>query len=348
MKEINLVIVDEDAEFLRRLDGCLRARLGFPASVCDYTEAAMLASHPGKEETAVLILPERMLDKVSLEGFPRVVILDEGLGIRAEAPVIRRIGKYRPLGGLIDAVTEMVMESGMLKTAGTGAGNRARLIGFFTPVSRCLQTTASLTLGQLLASDRRVLWIGCEAFSGQPGPGTGEGSDLTELLYYEECEQDRTALHIERTRIRIGALDVIAPPALYTTVTDTEPERWRELFVRIAEKTDYDCIIADLRAGIRGLTELLGVFDRIVMIGRQDPVSAERTRRLMLSWKRMGSGDLPGRVRQVEFPVFRRLPADPSRYGEGELAECIRQYLHAQDWIGEEKDAAGKEPDDHA
>ncbi len=343
MKEANIVIVDSDADYCRRLDGCLRARLSFPVAVHDYTDPLQLQFHDRRQDTAVLLISEQALTSVSLAGFPRVIILTEGLGTDAEQlaqaegsgsaagePVIRLVNKYRAMSGLLREVTALVSElAGSFDFTRTARGKRAELIGFFTPITRCLQTTCALTLGQLYARERKTLFIDLESFAGLPGPfanATG-GENLTELLYYFDCEPKKLAVHLERIRMQIGALHVIPPADGCAALLETEPQVWREVLSALARETDYEVIVADLSVCVRGLFDLLGDFDRIVTIERGDPISAEKLSRFERMLRRGGFEELTVKTTRLTLPVFDRLPADPARLGDTELASYLWKFM---------------------
>lgn len=82
------------------------------------------------------------------------------------------------------------------KSHGDGDANRkiailqtvgkACVYGFYTPVGRSLQTTLALTMGQLLAANKRVLYLNFECCAGLTEM-LGKQADNTEfasLLYY--------------------------------------------------------------------------------------------------------------------------------------------------------------------
>ncbi|MCR5675551.1 MAG: hypothetical protein K6G16_07580 [Lachnospiraceae bacterium] len=336
MNEVNIVIVDEDADFCRRLDGCLRERLQFPVSVHDYTDPQALSAHEKREDTSALLISEGALQKTSIEGFPRVIVLSEGLGVEVQAPTLRRVNKYRALSGLFKEITEMVMDAGLLNgQLFSQSGKHALRIAFFSPLSRCLQTTSALTLAQLCAEQRKTLYLGLEPFPGHIAC-SGESGGLSELLYYYECEPEKIALHVEKTRVQLGALHVIPPAQSCTDVLETEAGRWDELFTRISTETDYEVIVTDFSVCVRGLTDLLRGFERIVTIERDDGISGEKLHFFDRMLKRSGHEDLRAKNTRLTLPVFPKLPADPARYGEGQLADYWRQVMHREGFLSDD------------
>ena len=335
MKEADIVIIDGDADYCRRLDGALRARLSLPVRVHDYTQPEALASYENRQQTAAVLIAEREICRTDLSGFPRVVVLSEGMQVPLEAETVRRVNKYGGVNTVIRVINELVSEMpDLFEVLRDPEKERAKLIGFFSPLGRCLQTTAALTCGQLLAQQRRVLFLSLEPFCGHPVTGENGGGDLSELLYYHELEPEKLAFHAARAKISVGSLDVIPPPGVYTAITETEGERWREFFLRLAADAGYEVILADLSVWVRGLFELMREMDLLYRICRGDPVSAAKERQYELTLKRTGFEDLSVCTKRLELPVFSRLPADPAHYGTGELAGYMRQELMQDGLLG--------------
>ena len=59
------------------------------------------------------------------------------------------------------------------------------ILGVFSPLGRCLKTSFALTLGQILAKDKAVLYLNMEEYSGfEELLGKGFAHNLSDLLYY--------------------------------------------------------------------------------------------------------------------------------------------------------------------
>ena len=372
MKELRIVLVDEDVDFLRRLDGCLRNRLDLPVSIYDYSDPSALSTYTERAGTAVLIVGEKVLDRTTIEGFERVILLTDAetagentaqtdpsgpdrsirtehrggeAAVRGEpepVKVILRINKYRSLTRLLSEVRRLLMECACAQ--GVSLGEREgqmRRIGFFTPLSRCLQTTSAMTLARLLAERTKTLFISLDPFAGvccsEPS-----GGDLSDLLYFFDCDEAKLSLHLEQIRTQAGPLHVIPPAAGPGILSETETVRWHELFRAIAEHTDYGAIVVDFSICIRGLPELLEDMDTILTLVRQDPLSGEQLTQYDRMLKRTGHEQIASVSHRVMLPVIDRLPADPARFDEGPLAAFWREFLRTQDLL------AGEIPDGSA
>ena len=64
-------------------------------------------------------------------------------------------------------------------------GRKARILGIYSPIGRCLKTSLALTLGQQLARDGKVLYLGLDAFAGFSRLiGNSCKNDLSDVLYF--------------------------------------------------------------------------------------------------------------------------------------------------------------------
>ncbi len=326
MNTTEIAILDGDVEYCRRLDGALRERLPYAVSVHDFTDVQAFSAY--RDPDSILLVSEELADHVTPDDHQYVIVLDEGLGTDITGDNVRRVNKYYRLSGLIGQINELVADGPSFPGAlpgGTAA--RAVLTGFFSPLTRCLQTTSALTLGQLFAGrGDNTLFLSFEPFSGIPR-AYGEGGDLTDLLYHHDCEPAKLAFHTGRLRVKAGALDIIYPAESFGTLQETEGGKWVEFIEAIALSAGYAHVICDLSVCVRGLFDVMKCFDRIYMIERTDSVSAERISGFMRALRRTGHEDLASGIKRLALPVFSQLPADPACYGGGPLASYLRDAL---------------------
>ena len=325
MNRTNIAILDGDVEYCRRLDGALRERLPYAVSVHDFTDEQVFSEY--RDPDSILLVSEELADRVIPEAHQYVIVLDEGRGTDIRGDNVRKVNKYHRLSELIGQINELVADRGSFPGV-FSAGNEARagLMGFFSPLSRCLQTTSALTLGQLFAERGNTLFLSFEPFSGIPR-AYGEGGDLTDLLYYHDCEPARLAFHTGRLRVKAGALDIIYPAESFQTLQETEGGKWIALIEAVAVSAGYEHVVCDLSVCVQGLFDVMKCFDRIYMIERSDRISSERIGQFMRALKRTGHEDLVTGIKRLSPPVFSQLPADPANYGTGPLASYLRDVL---------------------
>ena len=157
-------------------------------------------------------------------------------------------------------------------------GEECRLIGCYTPISRCLQTTFSLMFGQLLARRHKVLYLNFENYPGLDRMlGRSFRGTIADLLYYNECAREKLTAQLALLTENLNGLDYIPPMKSFTELKAVLEDQWIGLFHSLEEVTDYEYIILDLSESAEGLFRILRECDRIFTIVREDERSWQRT-----------------------------------------------------------------------
>ena len=95
---------------------------------------------------------------------------------------------------MVRAYADKTKSDRMVRTT----SHKMRIIGIYTPATRCLQTTFSITLGQMLARQRKTLYLNFEAYSGLGKMLNRQFQrDLSDLVYYLNCARDKLFYHME-------------------------------------------------------------------------------------------------------------------------------------------------------
>ena len=102
-------------------------------------------------------------------------------------------------------MTEAALNEGSLR-AFVQTDHRVEVYGFYTPVGRCLQTTFALTMGQLLARQKRVLYLNFESCAGlaEMLARKGEAEFLQVLYYLQEEPEEFLSVCIRRWKGSMG------------------------------------------------------------------------------------------------------------------------------------------------
>ncbi len=327
MDQAKIVIVDPERSYALHLQEYLRGReLPFETDVCFSTRTFLDSYSPAGTALAV-IAEEAYTEEAAAAGYSPVLILKAGGGSPEDSPP--STGKYQSMEGIAGAVRELCNEalgSRMdIMPSLARRQTRAKLIGFFTPLTRCLQTTAALTLGQLLSRSSRVLYLNFEAVSGleeEIGPFRGTAA---ELLYYNECDRSKVAGRLSVMAENVGGVHVVPPMRSFTEMMSVTAAQWLSLMASIDRVTDYDFILLDLTPLAGGLPDILRECAEVITIIRSGcRVSEARVKEYRQMLKEEGYEDVYARTVLLELPVFRSLPADLRSLGRGELASYLK------------------------
>ncbi len=241
---------------------------------------------------------------------------------------VRNIDKYQKVEKiwqeLVESYAEMADETGRRFTG----KDTAKIIGLYSPVRRCLQTSFALTLGQALAEKKRVLYISFEHYAGwnQLLQKNVRG-DLAALLYFVNEADEKFYCRLQSMTLQIGQLYYIPPAYAGQNLIYISAGEWRKLIGRIAGAGGYDYLILDLSESIQGTYELLRECDRIYTIVRED----EQARAKLAQYEELLCDyeftDVLEKTQKKVLPQFTRLPERIEQYTRGELADYIRKLI---------------------
>ena len=331
-----IVICDSEADYGERLMEYLKGHLSFPCEMELYTSAEKWKSFREKSEgkTALLIVAEREYE----EGAGRteegsVLVLNETGQYLGEN--VRSVSKYQSTDVILEIVKELAMGQegtvpGMIRH-GTGC----RIIGCYTPISRCLQTTFSLAFGQLLARQHKVLYLNFENYPGLDRMlGRSFRGTVADLLYYNECARERLTAQLALLTENLNGLDYIPPMKSFTELRAVRKEQWLELFHSLEEITDYEYVILDLSESTDGLFSILRECEQIFTIVRDDEWSRAKVTAYEQLLQSGGCEDIAAKTRRCRFPIFRELPAALENLTHGEMEDKVRKIMEEEGYGG--------------
>ena len=268
-----IILYDRDRFYAEKLSEALSKDPDFPYPVTLFTDAEKLSSYllkEGKEGGDLLILDEQTAEamKEQAERLPLICLTEERE--RETSAVLPTVYKFRAaretgeaLLKLFSGIEEGSVSPGLVKT---------QLIGVVSPVGRSLKTGFSLTLGQLLAKKRRVLFLSFELCAGYSALfGREFAADLSDLLYAEE-----TGRKLMPGPERFHGMDVIAPPAAPEDLYPVEAKRVRKAVLSLAESGGYDSVILDMAADFRLIEAFLPYCRQLYMPLLPDPLSTAK------------------------------------------------------------------------
>ena len=330
MAEANTVktiaICDSDLAYASRLMEYLRMEGGIPFECRLYTGAEKLLEDPAAREAALIVIAQSQYSEaVAQAGFPELRLLNESEVWLGEEP--ENISKYQSIVN-IAACIRARCGADEEPAAALRHGRPMGRIGVYTPVTRCLQTTFTLTLGQILARRHRVLYMNFEAFSGleQMLEREFRGS-VSDLIYYNECAREKLAGQLELMTEEAGGLHFLPPMKSFIELHSIRKEQWSSLLRTIEKVTEYEFLLLDLTEHTDGLLDILRSCDSVYTIVRDDTFSKARYLQYEDLLRRMDYEDVRMHTQYWHFPVFRELPRGIEDLTRGELAAYIREHI---------------------
>lgn len=326
----HILICDSERSYAEHLMEYLRRKLpdGYQMEMYTSEEKLLAISNPG--EASLLIISEREYDsRIPGAGYEQILVLNEtGVYMGEE---ICNVSKYQSID-TISAIVRQLCAAGERNETGTiRHAGPLHILGVYTPVSRCLQTTFSLAMGQFLSKKGKVLYLNFENFSGLDYMlGRTFRGTVADIIYYNDCAKEKLMSQITNLIETVGGVDLIPPMKSFIELRTIREEQWLDLFASIERFTEYEYLILDLSEMTDGLLTILRKCERVYTITRADTVSEAKMQSYEDLLRATGYEDIAARTKKWQFPVFRELPASLENLTHGEMAVYVRKLLEEE------------------
>ena len=327
MKKKIFAVCDSEAEYTRRFCEYIGKKGEYPFEVAAFTSAEKLRRFCQETEVEVLLVSESMYD-ITLKELVKgeVIVLREETAVSEEGSIY----KYQPCENVLREVMCYCVDSGMKMESRTKwrQSGTMQLIGLYTPVHRCMQTTFAITLGELLAKSHKVLYLNFESFSGLDRRLNREYmTDMSDLIYYVSNAREALVYKLQGMTQTIQNLDYIPPVFSCMDLARVTQEQWFLLFEELEKLTTYEYVILDLSENVQGLFEILRMCCRIFTLLRDDSAALAKMYQYEKLLERMDYRDILEKSRKCRLPFIKNVSFDPLQLTYGELADYIRNLI---------------------
>lgn len=323
-----LAIFDSEEGYAYRLMEFISGKTNLPFEIYVFTEESRFYSCSGIKDIECLLVSESVYSQeVEALKIPHIIILSESGENLNKA--LHHINKYQSCENIFHQIMEYYTDKSetVPTTIRTGL-KKMQIIGVYTPVGRCLQTTFSLTLGQMLAKRYKTLYLNFEIYSGFSRMLCRNfNSDISDLMYYFACAREKLVYRLESMIETVNGLDFIPPAEIYQNLAGIRGNQWLDLFQEIERVSEYDFLILDLTDGIMDLWEVLRGCDHIYTITREDGLSMAKVEQYEKALDSLDYGDINARTVKWKLPIFKQLPSQFEELTYGELAAYIRSQV---------------------
>lgn len=336
MKQKKLILCDPEADYAQQMAAFLQRDKDFPWEVRVYSALQDAEEILGKGSEGVLLLAESLAGE-ELPGLfaGRLVLLNESGEIRF--PEIKHINKYQEAENVRKELIRLFAQQETTVYPTLQTEKAVKIIGLYSPVRRCLQTSFGITYSQLLAENCKVLYLNFGYYAEMPQLEAEDTEmDLGALMYYLGADRNKFFLHMRSMLRSIGNWDFISTIRNGTDLPGIAGEDWLKLIRRCGQLGEYDCIVLDLNESIQGLFEVLRQCEFIFTIGKEDGTSRYKLGKYEYLLERNGYQDVKEKTRHLVLPAFERLPESLEEYTRGALAEYVREMIAEegeQAWI---------------
>ena len=324
-----LVLCDPEEDYAQHMADFLRRKKDMDWEVRIFTMQEELQKFSAEEAIEILLVAETAYGDYIKDLAVKLPVLLNESGILRERK-LANIDKYQPAEAVWQEVLTLYMEKNGERYPKVGGWKKGKLIGLYSPVRRCLQSTFALTLGQLLAEKYATLYVSFEFFAGLEEWQDRDRQDLSVLLYYQQNRPDTFGVQLQTLVKKVGNLDYVMPMINGENLLYISPEQWKSLIQALLSTGDYEYIILDLSESVQGLFEILHLCHKVYTIVQEDPKALQKMCRYDQLLSLLEYEDVKEKTSKCHLPLFRKLPGEVENFTKGELAEYIRELLEKE------------------
>ncbi len=325
MKHI-LAVCDSESGYAYGLADYLSTKKGFPFEVQVFTSSGRMKEFTQTHPLSVALVAEKdYCEDMKELPIEQMILLGEEKRRRGDA--IPVIWKYQSCEKMAKELLDRVAGEGIIGRP-VGAKNQMKLIGVYSPVGRCLKTSFSFLMGQLLGKKHRVLYLNMESYSGLGRLLKREFStDMAELIYYLQNTPDNFGYRLGSMIEQIGGVDVMPPFHSFLDFISVTGEEWIKMFKEIERGSDYEYVILDLSDGIQNLFDVLRLCDLVYTLGQEDGFAAAKIEQYKEVLKKSNYSDIWDKTKHYTIPYFKDLPGGLLQLTYTELADYVKKKI---------------------
>lgn len=327
-KKRKIIIYDNEIDYSRRLQEYMNEKYSDLFETHLFTSKMYVAKFL-QENIADVLLTSENNEFNCMENVKEIIYLTSE---KKASTSMKEIYKYSSAKSIVAAVIDIIskMKDEGIDDAGK-SGKKAEIIGVYSPLKRCFQTTFCITLGQILAKKKKVLYLNFEGFSGFDYLSVGTyKADLIDALYFAECGISSFAVRVESMVERIGDLRYIAPTKAFTNLTAISPLQWNKLLDAILSETDYEVIIMDLSEQVNGLLDILDRCSRVFTIVDEERMSKAKVAQYQMLLREKKYDGIITKTQSIIIPRFKEIPADFEMLPYSELTNYVKRIIQEE------------------
>ena len=277
-----LTLCDLDETYCGRLYEYLKENLKLSFEIEAFTTIDILLDFAKQNETNLLLASETVFSEMKKSGdmrrFKNILILDEDSTCLREdesfygETYVEHTTKYQPAGRIVNTIVDFcARKADCFEGLGTGyTSDQGKVIGLYSPVSKCGQTSLALKIGEQLSKHGRTVLLSFDSFSYLPKvlELDSEGS-LTDLIYYAESDSSKFCIYLEKIKNTRGSLDIIPPARTAMHLKEIDHDSLKRLIDLLIHESGYEYVVLDLTEYPEGFFDILRLCNKIFTIAKQ-------------------------------------------------------------------------------
>ena len=285
MEKIKLLLADTNEAYVRPLESKLVEILGDIAEIHIITDVAFFTEYFSEaQKIDIAIFDEKLYDNaLNKHSFDEIYILRENIAEdgRTEQLKINHISRYSSVKEIISRIMRGNVVS---KKMNYKAEKTTKLIMTYSPIGGAGTSTLAMSIAAIAAKGlRKVLYVAVDnlqnfqwLMKNKPVFPSALESKLSEISEFSYGEI--------KMAIANEGFDYLPAFRQAMSVLDVKVANMVELIQKIKETTEYEYIVVDTSSDFNeSLPKLMGIADKVVVVTKQDKVSAKKLERLLLN-----------------------------------------------------------------
>lgn len=303
MKKSIFAVCDLEASYACSLMDYLNEKKNTPFEVQAFTSVESLVEFAKDNPLEILLISTRaMCSEIRELPIRRIIILSEGENLKdlEEYPFVY---KYQSSDNLIAEVMEYYADGSPQLQMMAMSSKKTQVYGIYSPAARTGKTLFALTLGEILAEKKQVLYINLEEYSGfEELFGEVYKTDLSDLIYFARQKEGNLIYKLNAVIQNFHELSYIPPALSPVDVRDVTGEEWLSFLREIISYCEYDVILLDLGGHVDELFQILRSCSRIYMPVSDDIFSSAKVKQFEKLLQMLECEDVSEKIRKLSLP----------------------------------------------
>ena len=163
MKQKIFVVCDLEENYAFHMAEYILEKMPSPYKLHLFTKTKELKTFLEQNQVSILLIAQSAMSELNINpnNIPNIFILKESEE-KMEADY-QCINKYQNPEDVIREMSEQITGFDKWHDDKKLSASKSKMIGIYSPVRRCLQTSFGLTMGQLLSKEHKVLYLNFES-----------------------------------------------------------------------------------------------------------------------------------------------------------------------------------------
>lgn len=306
MKKINLVILEENREYVQKLALAIQIKEKNGIEVAWYTDVEHYREDGKKRHEDLVLVGEEFQEKALLQDIQRekpecgLVLLSED-GVSRELSGYPVIEKYRPADAIIKAIyrcaAEYVCEDVCWR------GQRKQMVGIYAPWNQELSMLFAQVLLQQMAQKQRVLYVSLQECIGRKGKSEEwEEENLADFVSFLRLDKGGAGVRLKSICKKLGRGSCIPSVDNPQNIADMTRDDYQRLWKALKEQTEYEGILLEFGSSYPGSWEDMKQCQIIYCPYQEEMLQEERKQQVAHIIKLHGAEEILERIQYVKLP----------------------------------------------